>query len=179
MDVSNVPLDVEEIIQQHNNIDDYIYETLKRAFWDKLQDDLLNKEYTGMINVLRELREKLCNLVPNRRDLHEEYHEFIDVDLIKQMLDNNAITPSYILSLVNYIISVLKQMDSLSEEYFYDMWQTELYKFLVDEGVANEVILPIFLRESYTRIELIEKHIETFKNSSMYKAILERRQYES
>ena len=179
MDVSNTIMDVDHVIRQHSDIDDYIYETMKRAFWDKLQDDLVDKKYTGMINVLSELREKLCNLVPHRVDLHKEYYEFIDVDLIKQMLDNNAMSPSFVISLVNYIISVLRQMDSLSEESFYDMWQTEIHKYLMDTTISNEVVLPIFLRECYTRIELIQTHIETFKNSSIYKAILEKRRYQN
>ena len=104
MDISNTIIDVDEVVRQHSEIDDYIYETMKRSFWDKLQDDLVDKKYTGIINILTELREKLCKLVPHRHDLHEEYHQFIDVDLIKQMLDNDAMSPSFIISLVNSFV---------------------------------------------------------------------------
>ena len=51
-----------------------IKETYEKAYWDILKNELSSepKVYNQLILILSEIRNKLCNFVPNRVDIHDK-----------------------------------------------------------------------------------------------------------
>lgn len=168
--------DIELDIQESTNaIGDSITETMRMAFWDKMEDDIKNKEYDSVIAVLEEIRDGICDLVPSREDLHQSMYEAIDIDLIKQMLQHNALDNSYIFNLIQFIVTKLKSFDSLEDEPMYEIWREQVNRRLIDNETPLYIILPRFLRESFHRIAKIDYSIRQFKASELYQVIRERR----
>jgi hypothetical protein len=168
--------DIDPDIQESTNaIEDAITETMRMAFWDKMEDDIKNKDYDTVIAVLEEIRDGICELVPSRNDLHETMYEAIDIDLIKQMIQHDAIDNSYIYNLVQFIITKLKNFDSLEDEPFYEIWREQVNRRLTDNETPLYIILPRILREAFHRIAKIDYSIRQFKASELYQVIRERR----
>ena len=69
----------------------------------------------------------------------------------------------------------LKELDSLRDEPFYEIWREQTNRRLISDDPRLHVILPIFLRETMHRIDKIAFEISAFKESPLYKNILERR----
>ena len=168
--------DIELDIQESTNaIGDAITETMRMAFWDKMEDDIKKKDYDTVIAVLEEIRDGICELVPSREDLHETMYEAIDIDLIKQMLQHDALDNSYIFNLIQFIITKLKNFDSLEDEPMYEIWREQVNRRLTDNETPLYIILPRFLREAFHRIAKIDYSIRQFKASELYQVIRERR----
>ncbi len=70
----------------------HIHETAHLAFWDIFHKQLLEvpPSYIMLLELLTDLRNRLCKFVPNRLDICEEIHESIDIELITNMVTNNA-----------------------------------------------------------------------------------------
>ena len=170
----------------HNNLleeeietlDQRILNAMRMAFWDKLQDELKDKEYLSLLQLLEDIKERICDLVPNRPDIHQDLYEHIDTKFLQQMLEHDAVDDSYIYNLVQFIIDTLKNFDSIEDEPYYEIWRESINRRLVAPDYPNYVLLPIFFRETFHRLNKIEHSINMFKQSDIYKAIVEKRERE-
>ena len=160
---------------EYDDIQNAIIEKLKLVFWDDLQDDIKEEKYDKLLKVLNDIKTRICDLIPNRKDLHKNISDTIDTELIKQMIKHNAIDNNYIFNIIQFIITQLKELDTLRDEPFYEIWREQTNKKLMCGEPKLHIILPIFLRESFHRIDKIAFEITAFKESDLYKSILEKR----
>ena len=152
-----------------------IEDNFHNAFWDKLEEDLKENNHKMLLDLLDEIRMRICNFVPNRKDIHTEVYEKIDVKFIEQMLTHNAIDNKYIYDLINYIITQIRDFDSEEVEPNYEMWRTVTNSHLEKETKLY-ILLPKFLREVFFRIDSLDDFIESFKQSEEYKILTENKQ---
>lgn len=158
-----------------STVEDLIRDTMHLAFWNKLESEIKTKNYEMLLDVLDETRIKICQMIPKRTDLHQTLYEHIDIELLEQMLKHDAVDNSYIYNTIQFIIDQLKQLDSLEDEPYYEIWRLHVNKRLEDPECPLYMLLPIFLRETFFRIEKIDYNIKLFKESDLYKVIKERR----
>lgn len=159
---------------EYDELKSIMLEKLKLVFWDKLQDELKEQNFEGLLAILNEIKERICQLIPSRKDLHKNVEDNIDTKLIEQMLKYNALDDSYIFNVVQFIVTQLKELDSLRDEPFYEIWREQINKKLTSDDPRIHVILPIFLRETIHRIDKIAFEISAFKKSNLYKTFLEK-----
>lgn len=160
---------------EYDDIQNAIIEKLKLIFWDDLQDDIKEEKYDKLLKVLNDIKTRICDLIPNRKDLHKNISDTIDTELIKQMIKHNAIDNNYIFNIIQFIITQLKELDTLRDEPFYEIWREQTNRKLMSDEPKLHIILPIFLRETFHRIDKIAFEIAAFKESNLYKSILEKR----
>ena len=172
MDTNDID-DIDEDTEQ--TLESSIRQNMYLAFWDKLEEEMKNKNYETLLSILEEIRERVCDLVPSRGDLHETMYENIDIDLIKQMLSHDAMNDEYIYNIVQFIITQLKNFDCIEDDPYYEIWRMQINKHLTNPETAKYISLPRFFRECFFRIEKIEYQIKSFKESELYRAIKERR----
>lgn len=159
---------------EYDELEHIILEKLKRVFWDKLQDEIREKNYEGLFAVLNEIKERICQLIPNRSDLHNNVNENIDTKLIEQMLKHDALDYSYIFNVIQFIITQLKILDSVRDEPMYEIWREQTNRKITSNDPRLHIVLPIFLRESLHRIDKIAFEISAFKQSSLYNINVEK-----
>ena len=140
-----------------------------------MQDDIKEEKYDKLLKVLNDIKTRICDLIPNRKDLHKNISDTIDTELIKQMIKHNAIDNNYIFNIIQFIITQLKELDTLRDEPFYEIWREQTNRKLMSDEPKLHIILPIFLRETFHRIDKIAFEIAAFKESNLYKSILEKR----
>ena len=93
---------LDEALQKH------IEETMYNAYWSILENELnsLPPVYSQLLKILTELRDMLCEFVPNRQDIQQEIKDKIDPDLIKNMVEHQAFDDENLYNLATYIISL-------------------------------------------------------------------------
>lgn len=146
------------------SMEDQIKIKYKEAYWDKLKEDLDNKNYDSILLNLEEIRARIALMTPKRIDIHQKLAEYIDIDFIKQMLENEAIDNKYIYNLVNYIIDKLKEMEAPVDNVNTENWRKETIK-LFNSDINKSEFFAVFFQKTFDKIEKIEQDIEKFKNS--------------
>ena len=159
-------------------IKNQVESTFKKAYWDKLVEDLDNKKYDSILLILEEVRARIALLVPNRIDIHQDLAEYIDVDWIKQMLDHDVLDNTFIYKLFHYIIDKLKEMEAPIYNKDTEKWREEMTQ-LFQEDIKHSAsrpprartIFPIFFQKVFDKIEKIEEETKMVKESELYKEI--------
>jgi len=153
------------------NLDERIRYAMIECYWERLSCDISNNKFDSTLQILTEIRDRICMFAPTRNDLHIEIHEHLDIDYMEQMIANDAISPEYIQGIVNYIITQVKQFGSLHDEPWNEVWRTKL-AVRMQNGEKLETFFPYFFNEAIHRIELIEEGIHEFKQSEIYKELM-------
>ncbi|CAM9884136.1 unnamed protein product, partial [Ectocarpus sp. 12 AP-2014] len=60
------------------------------AYWSKVESHVAAEDYTPLLGLVAELRDKIIGLTPRRRDLAAETCEAMDVELLEQMMEYGA-----------------------------------------------------------------------------------------
>ena len=158
-----------------NQLNSAMERNMKRAYFDVIQKDIQNQNFDSSFSLLEQIKERLCNIVPKRKDLHEQIEENIDISYFKQMVEHNALDNSIIRQIMNYVIDKIKDLGSTQDEPWNEIWRTQQHvKF--ERGDTLDKILPDFFREALHRIEKVESEIEAFKSSELYKMLMEQRE---
>jgi hypothetical protein len=141
-----------------------IKETMHQAFWDTLSSDLSENppKYKHVIVLLNEIKIMLKQLVPNRKDIHKDIDEYIDVNFIEQMIVNDAFDYKELENLIRYVVAVIQKLQCPAE----DKDTNEFLEKIVNmcrEKKSWKDIIPYFLKTSYTKIEKIQDGVNDFK----------------
>ena len=150
-----------------------IQDNMNNIFFDNIAKDISNNDFESSFSILLEIKERICNLVPNRSDIHSELNENIDVDFYRQIHSNNALNIDIINGIINYVIDKIKQFDSIENEPWYEIWKTGI-AVKIQNKEPLEKILPEFFKKCMTRIDKVESGILAFKQSDVYKFLCEK-----
>lgn len=136
---------------------------MSRDYWKEFGDQIDNGDFSRLYQLLEETTKRLCDIIPNRSDIHTEIKENIDINFIRQKIDNNIFEPSDFKSLVNYIIDKVKQFGPPVEDDNLDKWKTEYFDNISPETTYGNS-LPKFFNEVLRRLDQIEETVSAFRN---------------
>ena len=133
-----------------------IHETAHSAFWDIFHKQLLEDppNYMMLLELLTDLRNRLCKFVPNRPDICEEIHESIDVELIANMTMHNAYDDESLKKLCLYIISKVKSFQPPIMDEDVDLWETNMLEHFKKQFEYAD-FLPTFFRSVFNMLDNI------------------------
>lgn len=101
-------------------LENQIRQTFMKAMQDLLNksmcDKLSDRDIEWLVELCNELKYRINNLTPSRKDLHIQLNYSIDTELIKQMLSNNAFDDNDINHIVNCIFERLKMLCAPSQD---------------------------------------------------------------
>lgn len=176
--LKNNQLDLREKISQLNGIDYFnqfrlvnlnpnpiminqIKQSLNQAFWDILIQELDSKPpiYTQLLKILSEIRDLFCQFVPNRNDIQQEIKERIDIELLSNMINNNAFEDQDLYNLTEYIISLVKRFQPPDMDDKVNEWEKEMQKQFNQEFKYSDFLV-IFLQSVYNMIHTIIDYIK-------------------
>ena len=163
----------DNISNMYQQIDD----TVRKAFWDSIADKI-NKDppdFLVIIPLLEDVRKMLWLCVPNRHDIYLEILEHIDIELIKQMIEHDAMDNDYIFRLANYIIQYVEKFQSKSDDEDTKVWKNNLMDSF-QNGMALHEFLPEFFKGVLTRLDKIILEKCEVEQMPIYDIIKERQQ---
>ena len=163
----------EEIIM-NDRIQSQIRMNMHKAFWENLRIelDLEPRNYTQLLNILRDIRDMFCKFVPNNLDIQREIHDGIDIELLKNMLTHDAFDDQNLYNLAMFIISLVKrfQPDIMNEGM--DVWERGMSNELKSGIINYTEFLIVFFKSVFNMIETIiheyNKNLENENNTDNY-----------
>ena len=150
-----------------NEIDTYrenlneLYSSIDRnmhnAYWNSIKVELVKNppNFMVVINLLNELKDMFLKCNPK---LKEELDNNIDIEFIKEMLNRGVIDDNYILSMSNYIIKTLRDLQSEEHDKELDSWAKDMNEMFIKEGNYSEYF-PMFFRYIFEGIEITQKEM--------------------
>ena len=153
-------------LEKNNEYDDF----RKKIFLDKLERDLtgIEKKYSGIVYLLDIIRIKLCNISPVNKKydyMKEEIDNMIDINFIKQKINNDVFDKNELLNILKFVIEKIKSYQSESEDKELDLWvekmMTENVNILNNENINK--ILPKIMEEILNKLEIVEKKIVNYR----------------
>lgn len=127
-----------------------IESTMQRAFESLLEDtfskDHLTKDdIDWIIRLCKELKKRINDLTPSRMDLHNDFDKSFDIDLIQQMLTNDAFDESDLLSfaqtLEQKLLSLCAPAHDEKIKTFFEQFRCGKNKSIKDVLVESNQIL--------------------------------------
>lgn len=150
---------------------------MKKAYWDKMYDDLEKSDFSSLLRLLEELKYYMMSCVPNRHDIHKEIHESIDIELWRQMLEHNAYNKKDVIGTIEYIY--LNLVSWCLKDKMLDI-NNERKKFtalILKENVDLKKLIVVFLENVFAHLENILEETNSFKTSNEYHRLKESFQY--
>lgn len=140
----------------------------KKIFLDKLENDLRGdkKNYGGVIYLIDIIRQKLCNISPlseKYSHMKDEINNVLDINYIKQMIENEVFSSDDLVRLVSFMIKKIQEYGSDMESKKIEEWSTNLLK---DKDISTNNIdkfLPKLLEDIMEKIEAVEKDVVKYR----------------
>lgn len=89
-----------------------IREQLRLAFLDRVRAAVAADEVDYVVALYVELADRLCDLTPNRLDVHQTVRSNMDADLLRQMLRHQAVDPQVVRAMIAFSFAHLASMCS-------------------------------------------------------------------
>ena len=134
-------------------------ESYDKAFKDALEQELNNDKFDWVCNLHREMVIRLCGLIPNRSDIHNQIAENMDPVIFRQMLENKVFNFESLCNLINYVFSWIKKLCSPFRDSEIQSSIESVYKMAQDGGTLGKIV-PHFIFEVHRHIDNIEKDMK-------------------
>jgi hypothetical protein len=152
---------VEEINREHKTV---IENTMKRAYWDLLEENIRNKEYAIVMCQLLELKNLIKEIIPSR--FHEDLDDKFNLEYIQDKLEKEMLEQQYLIQLCRWIMNSMKEWDSEATRSLYDR------EIKTWENSIKTLEWPRFIRFSIELCTLLALDAKT--RVSIWRSILEK-----
>ncbi|XP_013395437.1 T-complex protein 11-like protein 1 [Lingula anatina] len=100
---------LEKLEPEQNSIEKQVKEIMHKAFWDALDEKLKDPpDYSHAIVLMEEVKQNLLGiLLPQHQRLKAHINEVLDMDLIRQKIDNDAFDFHYY---AEFVISIMARL---------------------------------------------------------------------
>jgi hypothetical protein len=130
---------------------------LKKGFWDLLENDLKEEKYDNLMSIINEIKTGLIQL--NRTNI-TEYDEKLDIEFMRQLIQNKLLTPEALLGYTQYIVEKIIELQApVRNEETENKW--EEVKFRETETYETKIVE--ILKFILERIEEIKDDILNVK----------------
>ncbi|KAG2318754.1 hypothetical protein Bca4012_056215 [Brassica carinata] len=89
-----------------------VKETMEKSFWDSVMESMKLEEpdYSCISNLMREVRDELCQMVPDSWKV--EITETIDLDLLSQLLNSGTLDIDYLGKMLEFALATLRKLSA-------------------------------------------------------------------
>ena len=158
---------IEDMNKKKENNDEYD-KFRKSIFLDKLEKDLKEKKYDGIVYLLDIIRIKLCNISPvnSKYDyMKTQINEILDIKYIDQMIKNDVFGMKELMNVLEFIVEKMLEYGSETNNKEVELWIKNVKeKELVDLNNKNEcIILPKIMEKVMDHLEKLEKDVVKYR----------------
>lgn len=119
-----------------------------------VRETMLQNNTTVMVELIEEIVWRLCDLTPNRIDLHESLKKTIDIDLINQMIANRAFGIQDFYVIITGMLDRIELLQAPADNYKVAELKNRIQTL---EGGWEDVIPPLFVEIHKLIDEIIDK----------------------
>ncbi len=138
----------------NENVKSNIINVIHKAYWDNFQTNVNEKNYGQLIGFVQEIKDMLKKLIPNRLDLQEEIEMSLDIEILKQRLENNVMNQNDIFEMINYIINWIRQLQAPIDDRDTEEW----YEYL-KTLTSWDVLMKDFFMITFAKLDKIRNNL--------------------
>lgn len=152
------PLDVMHIDMEEN---------MKKAYWDMFEEDVNNNNLNPIGTNLDDFRKYLFELLGEGNkgnEIKRDFDRTLDLDLIKQMIESNALDAEGIYNIIKSLTwYVKKYVHSASEDEDTQILLNNVYKKMEEQKEKTGTILRYFFQNIFIKLDKTKVQIELLK----------------
>jgi len=138
-----------------------IQDNLHKSYWHHIRDELSKDPPNNMIiiDLLKETKDMLlcCN-----KNLKSSLDQYIDIPFIEDMIKHNSIDNKTIVSLVNWIITQIQELQASVYDEETEIWKKEIIgKF--EKGMLLADFFPMFFKGVFEKLQRIIVEVDLFR----------------
>lgn len=99
-----------------------IMETAKDAMWKIIEEDLKRGDFRRLFALIDEVKQILASITPNRKDLHAELDATLDLDLLRQLLEQQSIAEWDLRPLTMFVVKYIRMLEAPARSDETDAW---------------------------------------------------------
>jgi hypothetical protein len=148
-----------DLISDKSNYDNIV----KNIYWLDIDYNLYKTPHNKdtILNLFKETKRLMKNLIPNRNDLLEEIDNVIDEDIIKVVLNEDEVDEQFYYKKCYYILEKLKELQSPSMDNPLEKFKKEFVNKLSQQEYFRDLI-PFFFRYVLDSLEKIHEEKDAF-----------------
>jgi hypothetical protein len=145
----------------------------EKAFWTLFKESLTRFESNTLTpqdikwitDILQEILTLFNSLTPNNANILQENNDTLDIPLIKQRIEHNVLEPSYLNSLIYFIIKRIQLLQSASEDKDTNNWLSIVSDIVESPYCHYYDLLPMFFEKVYSKIDKIKSQLNDFHST--------------
>jgi hypothetical protein len=155
-------------------VQEFKFQTIaEKAFWSLLKESLTRFESNTLTpqdikwitDILQEILTLFNSLTPNNANILQENNDTLDIPLIKQRIEHNVLEPSYLNSLIYFIIKRIQLLQSASEDKDTNNWLSIVSDIVESPYCHYYDLLPMFFEKVYSKIYKIKSQLNDFHST--------------
>ena len=136
---------------------------MKKSFWDVFVEELKNLKFDMLFRLLEEIRNELIMLKLNDQKYEKDICEYIDLEFIKQKIDNGLMTPEELLKYGDYFVTKISELHAASRDKTLNESWDQIKQDVMSGKLQNlETIIPVLLEFIFSKIQQIKDDIYGF-----------------
>lgn len=142
----NLMLHSDGLPTPRSEVERRVAQTWKKAYWDRFTELMEESppDLSQLVQTLRDLRSRLIGLTPNRHDFRDQIVTRVDLELIEQMIDNQALAVSDLSEVVQFMVGSLRDLEAPAKNAATDAWLQQMASELATLPLTEQwsVLLP-------------------------------------
>jgi len=136
------------------DIDQIILEKGQEKYWDDFAVELSSNppRFDRLMTLLLEIRERLVRLVPNSKAFHDKLKAELDLDLIKQMIDNNVFDYQSFVQTFDSIWGTISSLQAAEDDAEWKAWRVAMEERFVAASSDNSGTWALLLPPIFNRV---------------------------
>lgn len=124
---------------------------------------------SGFLSFVDDMRARISALIPSRSNMHSELKTAFDLDLLKQMVENDAMTVTDLVGLLSNIVSFVSQLQSPHASSEFIAWFNPFAIYLNSRTDIDEALIyvPKFFEVTTERMEQIQLEMANYYLSTL------------
>jgi len=139
-------------------------EQYKLAFSDLLRENLESEkpDWEWVTRLHAELRDRICNLTPNRLDIHADIHDKMDSGIFYSMISHGAFDGANLQSLITFVFSRIRELEAPAKNTITDAKLQEILGLFQHSNATIATIVPVFIQAANERLDDVYNDKEIF-----------------
>ena len=142
-----------------------VVSTCKRAFWDVFTERVSSGDMEPLRIQLQEVMIKIKTLTPNRHDLHQDLDRCIDVDLVVQMAEHDALDTDTFETIANCLINRLLELQAPGANHTTLLWVDKWKTQWCDAKETYATLLPPFFASLHRDLDAAQMACDAIRQN--------------
>tara|TARA_R110002074_G_scaffold16248_2_gene54511 strand:+ start:2911 stop:3426 length:516 start_codon:yes stop_codon:yes gene_type:complete len=141
-----------------------LVEQYQLAFTDLLRENLESEtpDWGWVQRLHAELRDRICNLTPNRVDIHVDIHDKMDSEIFYSMISHGSFDSVNLQALINFVFTRIRELEAPAKNTITDEKLQEILELFQSENATIATIVPVFIQAANERLDDVYNDKEIF-----------------